>query len=108
MAWWICIGKNRLFVQTFYLTDTGRRWDGYKVSVRDKIPGFQDEWVKQGLVFHSTDDIVQAANAGKLPKRIMITTHPQRWTDKPAEWFKEMMLQNVKNVVKKFIVSKVP
>ena len=24
------------FNHTFYLTDTGRRWDGYKVSVRDK------------------------------------------------------------------------
>lgn len=94
------------FSKTFYLTDTGRRWDGYKVSVRDKIPGFQDEWVKQGLVFHSTDDIVQAANAGKLPKRIMITTHPQRWTDKPAEWFMEMMLQNVKNIVKRIVVNK--
>ena len=22
--------------QVFYLTDTGRRWDGWKVSVRDK------------------------------------------------------------------------
>ncbi|MBR6933439.1 MAG: hypothetical protein IKH49_09075, partial [Bacteroidales bacterium] len=25
------------FSKVFYLTDTGRRWDGYKVSVRDKI-----------------------------------------------------------------------
>ena len=25
-----------------YLTDTGRRWDGYKVSVRDKIEGYQE------------------------------------------------------------------
>lgn len=30
------------FSQVFYLTDTGRRWDGYKVSVRDKIPQYQD------------------------------------------------------------------
>jgi hypothetical protein len=26
------------FSKIFYLTDTGRRWDGYKVSVRDKMP----------------------------------------------------------------------
>ena len=93
------------FSKTFYLTDTGRRWDGFKVSVRDKIPGFQDEWLKQGLVFRSTNDVIFAAQCGKLPKRIMITTHPQRWTDKPVEWFKEMLLQNMKNVVKGFIVS---
>lgn len=31
---------------TFYLTDTGRRWDGWKVSVRDKVPQWQDLWVK--------------------------------------------------------------
>ena len=32
------------FSQLFYLTDTGRCWDGYKVSVRDKIPVYQDQW----------------------------------------------------------------
>ncbi|MFO8089187.1 MAG: hypothetical protein R6U13_05065 [Desulfatiglandaceae bacterium] len=26
------------FNDVFYLTDTGRRWDGWKVSVRDKLP----------------------------------------------------------------------
>ena len=27
------------FDEVFYLTDTGRRWDGDKVSVRDKVKG---------------------------------------------------------------------
>ena len=92
------------FSKTFYLTDTGRRWDGFNVSVRDKIPVYQDEWVKQGLVFHSTEDIILAANAGKLPKRIMITTHPQRWTDNAAAWWKELLLQKLKNSVKKVLL----
>lgn len=90
------------FSKCFYLTDTGRRWDGYKVSVRDKIPEYQDLWVKQGLVFHSTDDIVAAAAAGTLPRRIMITTHPQRWTDSSLLWTRELVLQNLKNIVKRF------
>ena len=47
------------FDQMFYLTDTGRRWDGWKVSVRDKMPQ-QEEWIRQGLVFHSTWDIIRA------------------------------------------------
>ena len=25
------------FDEVFYLTDTGRRWDGWKVSLRDKL-----------------------------------------------------------------------
>ena len=29
------------FSDVLYLTDTGRCWDGYKVSVRDKIPQYQ-------------------------------------------------------------------
>jgi len=84
--------------KTFYLTDTGRRWDGYKVSVRDKIPHWQDEWNRQGLVFHHTDDIISRVK--DIPNRIMITTHPQRWCDSPVSWCKEYLLQSVKNIVK--------
>ena len=94
------------FSKTFYLTDTGRRWDGFKVSVRDKIPVYQDAWIKKGWVFHSTDDIIKAITENRLPKCLMITTHPQRWTDRPWEWFKEMVTQKTKNVVKRVIVAK--
>lgn len=47
------------FSKMLYLTDTGRRWDGYDVSVRDKIEGFQEEWIAKGWVFHSTDEIIK-------------------------------------------------
>lgn len=92
------------FSQTFYLTDTGRRWDGWKVSVRDKIPGYQDEWVKRGLVYHSTDDIIAAAKSGRLPHRVMITTHPQRWTNSFGPWLKELVLQKCKNIIKSILI----
>ena len=95
------------FSQMFYLTDTGRCWDGYKVSVRDKIPVFQDQWNAQGLVYHATNDIIHAAEQGSLPSRIMITTHPQRWTDRPLAWLKELLVQNAKNIIKRlFLVKK--
>ena len=93
------------FSKRFYLTDTGRRWDGFKVSVRDKIPVYQDEWVKKGWLFHSTDDIIRAIESGCLPKCLMITTHPQRWTDNTASWLKEMATQKIKNAVKRIIVA---
>jgi hypothetical protein len=46
------------FSKVLYLTDTGRRWDGWKVSLRDKVPQ-QEQWKEQGLVFHSTKDIIK-------------------------------------------------
>ena len=92
------------FDEVFYLTDTGRRWDGWKVSLRDKVPQ-QEIWEKEGLVFHSTKDIIKAAENNQLPNKIMITTHPQRWTDRPLPWVKELVWQRVKNVGKYFLVK---
>ncbi len=85
-----------------YLTDTGRRWDGYKVSIRDKVSNQQKKWEEQGLVFHSTQDIINAAEENRLPDKIMMTFHPQRWLAKPIPWVKELVMQNVKNVIKKY------
>ena len=94
------------FEDVFYLTDTGRCWDGYKVSVRDKIPGHQEEWSRAGLTWHSTGELIKAVEAGKLPDHVMITTHPQRWTNNKIAWWKEMIIQNAKNIVKRLLVSK--
>lgn len=92
------------FDEVFYLTDTGRRWDGWKVSVRDKVPQ-QEIWQKQGLSFHSTNEIIHSAQAGKLPNKIMFTFHPQRWTNNPFMWSKELVLQTVKNQVKRAVIA---
>jgi hypothetical protein len=104
------------FSKMLYLTDTGRRWDGGKVSVRDKVisrqssvssqwPGtWNTEHGTRNMKLHSTADIINAADTGLLPDRIMFTFHPQRWTDKPFPWFRELVMQNVKNVVKRVVV----
>ena len=94
------------FSKVFYLTDTGRRWDGFKVSVRDKIPEYQEQWIRQGLVYHATDDIIKAVGKGSFPHSAMITTHPQRWTDHKGQWLLELVSQAVKNVAKRVIVKK--
>ncbi|MBC8179691.1 hypothetical protein H8E88_01085 [candidate division KSB1 bacterium] len=59
---------------------------------------------KLGLRFRSTQDIVDAAYAGKLPDKIMITVHPQRWSDSFFPWMKELVWQNFKNMIKWGIV----
>ena len=93
------------FSKVLYLTDTGRRWDGYKVSVRDKIESYQEEWNQKGWSFHSTDDIIRALQENRLPDQLMITTHPQRWNDFGIAWIKELVMQNIKNVMKATIVK---
>ena len=94
------------FSKVFYLTDTGRRWDGYKVSVRDKIPLYQDQWVADGLTFHSTDDVIAGLKRGIIPKHLMLTVHPQRWNPTGLAWCKELLMQKAKNIVKRTIVLK--
>ncbi len=94
------------FSQVFYLTDTGRRWDGYKVSVRDKIPQYQDEWTSKGLTFHTTDDIIEGLHKGLVPQKLMITIHPQRWNPSGLEWCKELFVQNIKNSIKRILIAK--
>ena len=97
------------FARTLYLTDTGRRWDGYKVSVRDKVSSQQRQWQAEGLVFHSTDDIVRALRNPKHPihqKHLLINTHPQRWLPMGGLWAAEAVSQWWKNQAKRLIVRR--
>lgn len=94
------------FSDVFYLTDTGRCWDGYKVSVRDKIPGHQDEWTKAGLTWHTTPQLIAAIEQGRLPEHVMMTTHPQRWTNNRGAWYKEAITQKLKNIIKRILLWK--
>ena len=82
------------FNQVFYLTDTGRTWDGERYSVRDKVQSVFN------FHFKTTNDLIKAVKSGILPNQIMITTHPQRWTDKPLEWLFELISQSLKNRIK--------
>ena len=87
--------------QIYYLTDTGRKWDGHNVSVRDKVKTS----FKQ--TFHTTDQIIKALNNAAFPDQIMFTFHPQRWHDNYFLWTTELIAQNIKNVIKKFFYVKI-
>ncbi len=39
-----------------------------------------------------------------LPDKVMFTIHPERWNDALVPWSKQLVMQNVKNVVKRFLV----
>ena len=82
------------FTKVFYLTDTGRRWNHVGASIRDRVDSGFNIQVK------STEHLIELAREGRLPERIMINTHPQRWEDPGVLWVKELVWQNVKNLVK--------
>lgn len=92
------------FSDVFYLTDTGRCWDGYKMSVRDKIEGHQEEWTQKGLSWHTTQELIKAVEQGSMPNHVMITTHPQRWTNERCAWYKEFVFQKTKNFIKRILI----
>jgi hypothetical protein len=83
----------------YYLTDTGRRWDGHKVSIRDKVENHFN------ISFHSTFDIIKALENNSLPDKVMFTFHPQRWTDSSTLWIKEKWIQSLKNQVKFWLIK---
>ena len=56
------------------------------------------------LRFRSTFDIIEAAENGELPDKIMLNVHPQRWTDDYVPWVKELVGQNFKNIIKKWMI----
>jgi len=141
------------FSKVLYLTDTGRRWDGERYNIRDRVKSEArstkpetntNEQNKNSLQptafshqhsalskgnnsklktnhltlkthlshltpnqllnsFHSTFDIINALEKDIFPDKIMITTHPQRWTDNPLPWIKELVWQSLKNQVKRRI-----
>ena len=86
-----------------YLTDTGRSWNG--VSRRDKVADRASEWKAKGWVYDKTDDVIEALKEGRFPSSVMITTHPQRWTDNVWEWMRELVMQRVKNFVKRIYMN---
>lgn len=87
------------FNKVLYLTDTGRSWDGERFSVRDKVESAYD------FHFKSTNDIIHSIESDLLPNQIMITTHPQRWTNKFFNWLFELFFQFIKNKIKQYYMK---
>ncbi|MCP4219537.1 MAG: hypothetical protein GY765_33185 [bacterium] len=89
------------FSKMLYLTDTGRCWNGDRVSVRDRVAsGFS-------LDVKSTFQLVEALKTNQLPALVMINTHPERWDDNVLPWLRQLVMQNIKNTIKRLIVKRI-
>ena len=105
------------FNEVFYLTDTGRRWDG-KFAVRDRVGSREygvgskeygvrskEKGEKKWSAYKATNDIIRSVEEGTFPQQAMMTFHPQRWHSRPLLWVKELVWQNVKNQGKRVLVA---
>jgi hypothetical protein len=123
------------FEEVLYLTDTGRKWDGDLVNIRDKATGDRHQasgeekrnevWGIGFEVNHTLEkrnptprtphpapifsfhSTFDIINAAEsLPDKIMITVHPQRWDNRYFPWMRELIWQNIKNIGKRLIAHK--
>jgi len=73
------------FNEIFYVTDTGRKWNNSGASIRDRVDSRFDIEIK------STHHFIELIKQGLIPDKMMINVHPQRWTDRPLPWIKELV-----------------
>ena len=87
------------YKKVYYLTDTGRKWNNLKVSIRDKVNQ------KFNFTTNKTHDIILYSKQNILPNQIMINCHPQRWSNSFSNWIIELVLQSIKNPIKRMITN---
>ncbi len=92
---------NLDFNNVFYLSDTGRNW-GQQFNLRDRATVNQNKFF---LKINSTKDLIKAVNQKLLPDQVMVTFHPQRWNNNFYPWLQELVFQNVKNQIKRFLTK---
>jgi len=103
------------FDKVYYLTDTGRCWDGERFNLRDRVKHaegfsgrghthpFDEKRQPVELSPHNTFDIISTLKSNRMPSVILMTIHPQRWNSRFIPWISELVFQNVKNIVKSMI-----
>jgi hypothetical protein len=88
------------FTKVFYLTDTGRCWNGEKKNIRDRVNGCYN------IHFKTTRELIENISAGSFPGRVMFNIHSQRWDNRFYPWVSELIGQNLKNIVKAVIARR--
>lgn len=86
--------KSIDYNEVFYLTDTGNRWNGGNVSIRDTVIS------KYNFSIKTTFDLIRCFGKDDLPDQIMINAHAARWNDDYCIWLYRFFLQKAKNTAK--------
>ncbi|MCX6278621.1 MAG: hypothetical protein NT004_11040 [Bacteroidetes bacterium] len=83
-----------------YLTDTGSRWDGNNVSIRDTVIS------KFNYSIRTTNQLIEHFKGDKLPEQILMNTHAARWNNNFSIWCYRFLLQKFKNTAK-FVLKQI-
>ena len=86
-----------------YLTDTEDV--GMAINIVFEIKFLSNKnGLKMELFLSPLDDIIQSIIEDILPKKISFTFHPQRWHESITFMIKELVVQNIKNQIKLFLI----
>ncbi len=86
------------YSKVLYITDTGRQWNNDSISVRDKVSS------DYNYRFKNSNAIISMIHGNESPVQIIINTHPHRWFDNKFFWLRELLFQNLKNIVKAVLI----
>ena len=82
------------FNEILYITDASRTWNNEKVTLRDKVKSIYK------YNFNSITDLIDLFAKDKLPEKIMLNIHPHNWANNHIEWYKILIWQTLKNIIK--------
>lgn len=89
------------FDDILYLSDTGRNW-GNKYKIKDVPNNLYGKNILEKI--RTTDDVIKLIKQKGI-NHIYLSSHPW-WTDSLGVWLKDLIWQNIKNVVKARIIKK--
>jgi hypothetical protein len=85
------------YSEFFYITDTGRRWNNSTSNIRDTVNSTFN------ITLKNTKHFISLIEENELPNKLIINIHPHRWFESGFMWYREFIIQNAKNVIKKGI-----
>jgi len=84
----------------YNLSDNMESRNETKVAQDQAVNGVNQSAIQR---IHTTYDFIEWLKRMPPENVMMITTHPQRWTDNGLEWFTELIMQRLKNFVKRLL-----
>lgn len=76
------------------------KWNANQIAVRDKMSS------EFNYELETTFETIEESKRSSLPDKVMLNTHPQRWSNGYLEWLGEYSTQSLKNILKRQIVQK--
>ncbi|NPV05209.1 MAG: hypothetical protein HPY67_10810 [Syntrophaceae bacterium] len=84
------------YADILYLSDTGRTWDSEKHKLRDRVNSRVQANILTG------DDLLTHIRYHPHP-RLILLTHPERWSHNPLDWIIQALKDGMTNLTKALV-----